>query len=108
MAKRKASLGLGAVLNSEKEENKVIDDAPPVQPEATTNTVYKSRGKKKQSIPIYVDPLLHEALHVLVFSERRKKTTFQTLFIEALDMLLEKRGLPSVAELSSGEKTINL
>lgn len=108
MAKRKASLGLGAVLE-EKEESEIIDVAPPVQLEpATTSTASTTKIKKKQSIPIYVDPLLHEALHVLVFSERHKKTTFQTLFIEALDMLLEQRGLPSVAELSSGEKTINL
>jgi len=107
MVKRKASLGLGAVLE-EKEESEIIDVAPPVQLEPTANKASTAKIKKKQSIPIYVDPLLHEALHVLVFSERHKKTTFQTLFIEALDMLLEQRGLPSVAELSSGEKTINL
>ncbi len=107
MAKRKASLGLGAVLE-DKEENEIINVAPPVQVEPTTNQANTTKVKKKQSIPIYVDPLLHEALHVLIFSERHKKTTFQTLFIEALDMLLEQRGLPSVAELSSGEKTINL
>lgn len=107
MAKRKASLGLREALK-EKEENEIIDVASPVQLEPTAIKVGTAKVKKKQSIPIYVDPLLHEALHVLVFSERHKKTTFQTLFIEALDMLLEQRGLPSVAELSSGEKTINL
>lgn len=105
MAKRKASLGLGAVI---KEEHESIDSATPAQTESTASKISKASANKKQSIPVYVDPLLHEALHVLVFSERRKKTTFQTLFLEALDLLLEKKGLPSVAELSSGEKTINL
>ncbi len=104
MVKRKASLGLGTVVN-EKEENVIVDVEQPVQLKVPTGTI---KVKKKQSVPIYVDPLLHEALHVLVFSERHKKTTFQTLFIEALDMLLEQRGLPSVKELSNGEKTINL
>lgn len=106
MSKRKASLGLGAVLE-EKEENQ-IDTTPSMQLKPTASMVNLAKINKKQSIPIYVDPLLHEALHVLVFSERHKKATFQTLFIEGLDMLLEQRGLPSVEELSSGEKTINL
>ena len=107
MAKRKASLGLDAVFE-EKEENEIIEVTPPVQLKPTASRASTATVKKKQSIPIYVDPLLHEALHVLVVSERHKKTSFQTLFIEALDLLLEQRGLPSVAELSSGEKTINL
>ena len=104
MVKRKATLGLGAVLE-EKEEAAIIDA---VQSLASKSKKSTPKTKKKQSVPIYVDPLLHDALHVLVFSERHKKTTFQTLFIEALDMLLKQRGLPSVKELSSGEKTINL
>lgn len=104
MVKRKATLGLGAVLD-EREEAPVIDVVPTVALKPKKNT---PKAKKKQSVPIYIDPLLHDALHVLVFSERHKKTTFQTLFIEALDMLLKQRGLPSVKELSSGEKTINL
>ena len=107
MAKRKASLGLGSVF-LENEENEAIEVTTPVQLKSTASKENKATIKKKQSIPIYIDPLLHEALHVLVFSERHKKTTFQTLFIEALDLLLEQRGLPSVAELSKGEKTINL
>jgi len=107
MVKRKASLGLGTVVE-EKEENVTIDVEQPVQLKPPTSKTSSIKVKKKQSVPIYVDPLLHEALHVLVFSERHKKTTFQTLFIEALDMLLEQRGLPSVKQLSSGEKTINL
>lgn len=105
MIKRKASLGLGAVLEEKKEE---------IQNYSTTTLApsklksSKLKENKKQSIPIYVNPLLHEALHVLVFSERHKKTTFQTIFIEALDMFLKQRGLPSVDELSNGKKTINL
>lgn len=107
MVKRKASLGLGTVFE-EKEESVKIDVEQLVQLKPATNPPNSTKIKKKQSIPIYVDPLLHEALHVLVFSERHKKTTFQTLFIEALNMLLDQRGLPSVKELSSGERTINL
>lgn len=103
MAKRKATLGLGAALVEKEEE--AANVAPSVQ---SVSTITESKAKKKQSVPIYIDPLLHDALHVLIFSERHKKTSFQTLFIEALDMLLEQRGLPSVKELSSGEKTINL
>ena len=76
MAKRKASLGLGAVIKEEHEKN---DPEPSARTESTVSKVSKASANKKQSIPIYVDPLLHEALHVLVFSERRKKTTFQTL-----------------------------
>lgn len=37
---------------------------------------------------------------------KKYKMTFQTLFLEALDILLEKRGLPSVKRLSSGEKNL--
>ena len=107
MAKRKASLGLGAVLE-EKEENQIVDVTSSVQLKPAKIKENIAKAKTKQSIPIYVNPLLHEALHVLVFSERHKKTSFQTLFIEALDMLLKQRGLPSVEDLSSGEKTINL
>ena len=105
MVKRKASLGLGAVLEEKNEEIQNSSITPPVP---SKPKLYKPKEKKKQSIPIYVDPLLHEALHILVFSERHKKTTFQTIFIEALDMFLKQRGLPSVNELSSGKKTINL
>lgn len=107
MIKRKASLGLGAVFEEKKEEIQDSNTASPI-PSKSKPKLSKPKEKKKQSIPIYVDPLLHEALHVLVFSERHKKTTFQTIFIEALDMLLKQRGLPSVNELSSGKKTINL
>lgn len=105
MIKRKASLGLGAVLEEKKEKIQNYSTTTPVSSKPKPS---KPKENKKQSIPIYVDPLLHEALHVLVFSERHKKTTFQTIFIEALDMFLKQRGLPSVEELSSGKKTINL
>lgn len=105
MSKRKASLGLTSIIenNNEDQESTVVTEV--LKEEIAKN---KLGNRKKQSIPIYVDPLLHEALHVLVFSERHKKTTFQTLFIEALDLLLEQRGLPSVEEISSGKKIINL
>ena len=107
MGKRKASLGLGTVLD-DNNETEFIGAIPSVELKPETKNVNLTRVKKKQSIPIYVDPLLHEALHVLVFSERHKKTTFQTLFIDALDLLLKQRGLTPVKDLSSGDKTMNL
>jgi len=104
MSKRKASLGLTSIIenNHEPQVSTGVDEIL-----KEDNVKIKVGTKKKQSIPVYVDPLLHEALHVLVFSERHKKTTFQTLFIEALDLLLKQRGLPSVEEISSGKKVIN-
>lgn len=100
MSKRKASLGLNI-------SEEVLDPLPVSEPEKQTKSTVKKSSKSKQSIPVYIDPLLHEALHALCFSERHKKTSFQTLFLEGLDMALEKRGLPSVDELSNGTKTIN-
>jgi len=108
MTKRKASLGLQAL--SSVDESKVLEEkTKPItaEPVAKADPKAKVKSKKKQPVPLYVDPLLHDALHALVFSERHKKTSFQTLFMEGLDLLLEKRGLPSVEQLSSGEKTIN-
>lgn len=106
MSKRKASLGLTTIIEDNIEHPQELNPVPV----AATNETVKSKPsiKKKQSIPIYVDPLLHDALHVLVFSERHKKTSFQSLFIEALDLLLKQRGLPSVDEITRGEKVINL
>ena len=106
MTKRKASLGL-QVLKEKTKEIELPKDQN-VSDSLLEEKTIKKANKKKQSIPIYVDPLLHDALHMIVFSERHKKTTFQTLFIEALDLLLEKRGLPSISDITSGEKTINL
>jgi hypothetical protein len=108
MTKRKASLGLQALSSVEKVETFEENTKPTtVQPVAETGQKVNTQSKKKQPVPLYVAPLLHDALHALVFSERHKKTSFQTLFMEGLDLLLEKRGLPSVEQLSSGEKTIN-
>lgn len=106
MSKRKASLGLTTIIEDNTEHLQGLNPIP--IPTTNENVKPKSSIKKKQSIPIYVDPLLHDALHVLVFSERHKKTSFQSLFIEALDLLFKQRGLPSVEEITRGEKIINL
>ena len=103
MTKRKANLGLESLTQPTESPREEIK-----QPAQSTPTPAEPKPKKKINLPLYVDPLLHDALHVLVFSERHKKTSFQTLFMDGLDLLLKNRGLPSVAELSSGEKTINL
>lgn len=103
MTKRKASLGLQNLSEeSAVHKEEVIANSSTSIPQTTL-----PKQRKKQTIPIYVDPLLHDALHVIAFSERHKKTTFQSLFMEALDLLLKQRGLPTVAELASGERTIN-
>ena len=39
---------------------------------------------------------------------RLKKTSFQTLLADGLDLLLKKKGMPSIKEITSGEKTVNL
>jgi hypothetical protein len=108
MVNRKASLGLQA-LSSTQEVESLEENTKSSTVQTAVKTAFKEKkqSKKKQAIPLYVDPLLHDALHALVFSERHKKTSFQTLFMEGLDLLLEKRGLPSVEQISSGEKTIN-
>lgn len=105
MTKRKASLGLHAL--KEKSDNVTVDSEGTIQT-VVAEKMPKTKLKKKQSIPLYLDPLLHDALHMIVFSERHKKTTFQSLFMEALDLLLKQRGLPSTKQLGHGEKTINL
>lgn len=117
--KRKASLGLGSlgqddsIKNNLETEEDTSKKSPTLQkPIHTEKEVIQektvSKKKKKQILPLYIEPALHDALHTLVFSERHKKATFQTLFMEGLDLALKERGLPSVAELSSGEKTLNL
>jgi hypothetical protein len=106
MSKRKASLGLTTIIEDNIEPSQEM--GPVTETTLKENVRSKPNVKKKQSIPIYVDPLLHDALHVLVFSERHKKASFQSLFIEALDLLFKQRGLPSVDEITRGEKVINL
>ena len=81
MIKRKASLGLTTIIEDNiqpSQESGAVTETAVIE-----NPKTKSNARKKQSIPIYVDPLLHDALHVLVFSERHKKASFQSLFIEA-------------------------
>lgn len=118
-SKRKASLGLGSLGKDDSVQSQPItssvieDNLVPKKEEIgmSKGLVQKkmvAQKKKKQILPLYIEPALHEALHTLVFSERYKKTTFQTLFMEGLDLALQSRGLPSVAELASGEKTLNL
>lgn len=114
MKKRTASLGLDALDTSviDKPEPKATKPKKAVVAKAPVEEKLQQAAptptkKKKQPVPLYVEQPLHDALHTLVFTERHKKTTFQTLFLEGLDLLLEKRGLPSVEELSSGQKTLN-
>lgn len=98
MAKRKASLGLSNI-----EPQKNIS-----QNSQELNNSNDAKKQKKIMVPYYINPLLHEALHTIVFSERHKKTSFQTLITEGLDLLLKNKGLPSVEDIISGDKTINL
>ena len=105
MAKRKASLGLSELVEDKDiDANKAENPTYKEEQRATENT----KRSKKNMIPFYVDPKLHEALHTIVFSERHKKTSFQTLLTDGLDLLLKKKGLPSIEEITSGKKTVNL
>ena len=104
MAKRKASLGLSELVENKDNTSEV----KPAVKESEKDALEAVKKNKKNMIPFYVDPLLHEALHTIVFSERHKKTSFQTLLADGLDLLLNKKGMPSIKEITSGEKTVNL
>lgn len=68
----------------------------------------KVKQKNKKQVPIYYDPKLHDALQTIVFVERKKGTSINSLVLEGLTLLFKERGYPSIAEIVSGEKTINV
>ena len=68
----------------------------------------KLKKPKKKQVPMYFDPALHEALQTICFSERKSKTSMQSLVIDGLDLLFKKKGLPSVQDIISGDKKIEL
>jgi len=100
---KKASMGLQGALVKESEveratSGKLVETAKPK----------KSPAAKKVQVPVYYPAELHEQLQRLIFAERKNKASFQSLVMEGLDLVLKKRGLPSVSELSEGSSQIKI
>lgn len=101
---KKAQMNLGKALEKAKPEETIIEKTNIEAPKA----VKKLRRDDKKQVPIYYDPLLHDALHTICFCERHKKTSINSLVLEGLELLFKERGHPSIAEIVSGEKKINV
>ena len=52
--------------------------------------------ERTHAISVYLEPPVFERLRVLAFEERTK---MHTLMLEAIDLLLKKRGQPSIKKL---------
>lgn len=96
---KKASMNLDDALVS-------VDKTP--QEKTPEPTVSKPIKQKKKQVPMYFDPALHEALQTICFSERKNKTSMQSLVIDGLDLLFKKKGLPTIEDIISGKKKIEL
>jgi hypothetical protein len=53
--------------------------------------------ERTHAISVYLEPPVFERLRVLAFEERTK---MHTLMLEAVDLLLKKRGQPSIKKLT--------
>jgi len=76
-------------------EDRILDAPPPKTREADqAKPVHKS---------VYIPPAVLDQLDLLAIQERPgpgRKKKFNTLVLEGLDLVLRKRGLPGVAELT--------
>ena len=99
--KKKASMNLDDAIG-QGSETAVLDQPPAVIVPASSQKVIKKQ------VPMYIHPNLHDALQTICFAERAKKTSMQGLMQEGLDLLFKQRGYPSIAEITSGEKSIKL
>ncbi|MFQ5544137.1 MAG: hypothetical protein ACE5FY_07285 [Nitrospiria bacterium] len=100
MNRKKAAMGLEEALKGTEVETEKVVSISASRP--------KVRQKDKKQVPIYYHPKLHDALQTIVFAERHKKTSINSLVLEGLDLLFKERGYPSIEEISSGEKRINI
>lgn len=97
--RRRPNLAEFATQTSEHQQSassEATTERPPTP--QTTNTVHKS---------VYLPPEVADQLDLLALQERpapgrRKK--FNTLVLEALDLLLKSRGLPSIEELTQEKR----
>jgi hypothetical protein len=79
--------------------------APPPEPErVVTLPQYQPAPPRRprlkertHAISVYLEPPVFERLRVLAFEERTK---MHTLMLEAVDLLLKKRGQPSIKKLT--------
>jgi hypothetical protein len=55
--------------------------------------------ERTHAVSVYLEPPVFERLRVLAFEERTK---MHTLMLEAVDLLLKKRGQPSIKKLTGG------
>jgi len=105
---KKAQMNLGKALEQveseeggeEKMNTSVVLDSSQV--------TKKLRRNDKKQVPIYYDPLLHDAMQTICFCERHKKTSINSLVLEGLELLFKERGFPTIVEIVSGDKKINV
>ena len=72
------------------------------QPESVNVAVSESLHEKAMPKPIYLHPAVLEQIEILCLQERPKRgkrKKFNTLVLEALDLLFKDRGLPSMEEM---------
>jgi hypothetical protein len=72
------------------------------QPESANVAVSESPHEKAMPKTIYLHPAVLEQIEILCLQERPKRgkrKKFNTLVLEALDLLFKDRGLPSMEEM---------
>jgi|SRR6516165_9838192 len=85
-----------------------LPDVPPVPVEPERVVAFHSPApppparsprlkERTHAVSVYLEPPVFERLRVLAFEERTK---MHTLMLEAVDLLLKKRGQPSIKKLT--------
>jgi hypothetical protein len=88
----------------------LVKDLPPAPPPEPERVVALHQPRPAQARPprlkerthavsVYLEPPVFERLRVLAFEERTK---MHALMLEAVDLLLKKRGQPSIKKLTGG------
>ena len=78
------------------EPERVVAFHPPAPPPPARPPRLKERT---HAVSVYLEPPVFERLRVLAFEERTK---MHTLMLEAVDLLLSKRGQRSIKKLTGG------
>lgn len=103
---KKAQMNLGKALEQTQSEEPLLAKVKTTS--ESPQIVKKVRRNDKKQVPIYYDPLLHDAMQTIVFCERHKKTSINSLVLEGLELLFKERGYPTISEIVSGQKKINI
>lgn len=109
--KKKKALSLETIINNEANtsventhpEKMLQDNNPNIEIEKRIIITEKVSDQKiftTIAIPVPVKDKLEE----IVFSERKMKRSQNDLFLEGIDMVLKKRGFPSIAKLLKEEE----